>query len=572
MIAEELINIQKEAYVLFHLNLDYSSIPDSKRAEVIRACYWPILELQEKEGVPIGIEASGSTIEKIGELDPAWVSTFAGLLEKGDMFLVAGGYRQIIAPLVPPAVTLKNLELGNQVYLTHLKYKPTVVLPSEMAISDGSALLYAEAGFDGVMVDIDNGPGSRNLDGSTTRHMVPGANIEIRWASSVIYQWVHQYLHNDLELESLTERIRYRSSLWPRQSSFPLYSGDAEAIGFRAGRFEAERSTRGVEEWARFGVLVDHLQSEGMIFLNLPSSAQVETPPNFDDREEVSLTEASELVSVKKQPKYNVTRWAVTGRGDFELNAMCWTEFERISKLASVRDLDWRRLCELWSSDYRTHIDDGSWAPLEEAIVARRQALSTPVDSVQSPVSSVDASEGFQLIGNTLVFENAAVEIKFDLTRGLSISSYRLSTNARALFGHVPHGRLRNIRYSPDWYSGNLVYRGAGGQQVTDLDKVRPLFYQTANASGVKIEVSTSRGLIYKEVEIERDSGVMDVRYGLPAFPRAGQLRIGHISIFRPSAEATSIFIETHNGGRLATTMSFADGEFDMGAAVNSLV
>jgi len=49
-------------YSVFHLNLMYSSIEEEQRREVVEKCYSPLLELAE-DGIPIGIELSGKTLE-----------------------------------------------------------------------------------------------------------------------------------------------------------------------------------------------------------------------------------------------------------------------------------------------------------------------------------------------------------------------------------------------------------------------------------------------------------------------------------------------------------------------------
>ena len=50
----------------------------------------------------------------------------------------------------------------------------------------------------------------------------------------------------------------------------------------------------------------------------------------------------------------NLTRWAVTGRDDIGINTACW----RCAGGRPATDAQWQELCELWSSDYRTHITD----------------------------------------------------------------------------------------------------------------------------------------------------------------------------------------------------------------------
>jgi hypothetical protein len=73
--------------------------------------------------------------------------------------------------------------------------------------------------------------------------------------------------------------------------------------------------------------------------------------------QELRLETAACPVPVKKQRKYNLSRWAVTGRDDIGINAACERIF-RGMEAGGALDKDWKKLCYLWSSDFRTHITD----------------------------------------------------------------------------------------------------------------------------------------------------------------------------------------------------------------------
>ena len=60
-------------FALFHLNLAFSSIEEEQRGDVIARCYWPLAASCAKHG-PIGIEATGFTLEEIAARDPAWIA------------------------------------------------------------------------------------------------------------------------------------------------------------------------------------------------------------------------------------------------------------------------------------------------------------------------------------------------------------------------------------------------------------------------------------------------------------------------------------------------------------------
>src|SRR5271165_1891013 len=88
-------NAVLQLFALFHLNLAFSSIEDAQRSDVIARCYWPLLELADAHG-PIGIEATGFTLEEIAARDPAWIARAKGLIGRGRIELIGSGYAQII--------------------------------------------------------------------------------------------------------------------------------------------------------------------------------------------------------------------------------------------------------------------------------------------------------------------------------------------------------------------------------------------------------------------------------------------------------------------------------------------
>ena len=72
--------MKPKGYLIFHLNLAFSSIEEAAWADVIRHCYHPLLNLIEKTGIPIGIELTGWTLRQIELIDNSWVERFKALL------------------------------------------------------------------------------------------------------------------------------------------------------------------------------------------------------------------------------------------------------------------------------------------------------------------------------------------------------------------------------------------------------------------------------------------------------------------------------------------------------------
>ncbi|NQU02911.1 MAG: hypothetical protein HQ589_02030, partial [Syntrophaceae bacterium] len=150
------LNSYLQLYTVFHLNIAYSSIEEEQRPEVIRCCYWPLLRLARKYDLPLGIEATGYTLEAIAAIDPAWVEELRHLTAEGACEFIGSGYAQIIGPLVPAEVNAANLRLGNVVYENLLGFRPDIALVNEQAYSAGLVQHYIDAGYRAIAMEWDN--------------------------------------------------------------------------------------------------------------------------------------------------------------------------------------------------------------------------------------------------------------------------------------------------------------------------------------------------------------------------------------------------------------------------------
>ena len=103
-------------YGIFHCNLSFSYIPKDLYGQIIERCYWPLLEIIQRYGVPFGIEIPAYTLQMINRIDPEWVRKLAELWNGGRCQFIGSGYIQSIMPLIPYEVNAKNLHYGNEVY------------------------------------------------------------------------------------------------------------------------------------------------------------------------------------------------------------------------------------------------------------------------------------------------------------------------------------------------------------------------------------------------------------------------------------------------------------------------
>ena len=51
-------------YSLFHLNSSFSSIETNDLPKIVDKCYWPLLNLIDKDNLCLNIESTGSTFKR----------------------------------------------------------------------------------------------------------------------------------------------------------------------------------------------------------------------------------------------------------------------------------------------------------------------------------------------------------------------------------------------------------------------------------------------------------------------------------------------------------------------------
>ena len=139
-------------YLLFHMNLMFSSIDEKSREEIIKKCYWPLLDLA-KNDVKIAIEAPGLTLEIIKNIDRSFIEVMKDLIFEGKIQFIGSGYSQIIGPLVPTQLNNWNMSIGNKVYNDILSYQPHTALINEMAFSSSLINHYISNNYKTVIIE-----------------------------------------------------------------------------------------------------------------------------------------------------------------------------------------------------------------------------------------------------------------------------------------------------------------------------------------------------------------------------------------------------------------------------------
>lgn len=575
-------------YSIFHLNIAYSSIPEKDRPLVVKRCYWPLLRLAERFPGAIAIEASGYTLEQIQELDPAWVSLLRDLLRRGALEFIGSGYAQIIGPLVPARVNEENLKIGNQVYESILGMRPTLALINEQAYSRSLIGHYKKAGYKGIIMEWNNPRLSHPEwpeEFQYYSHYAVGHDnnsLPLIWTNSIAFQKFQRYAHNEIDLDEYLDYVRSQRGGTDRV--FSLYGNDVEIFDFRPGRYKTEAVLGPLSEWKRITDLFERISTLPELSFMLPGEVfKLESPQSF---QRLSLETSDQPIPVKKQPKYNITRWALTGRDNVKINSKCYRIFSNLCARErtprgkeQVEDL-WKELCFLWGSDFRTHIESQRYKNfldrLEDACRTSKNFIQEESNTVPEPVSLKNDKEGSWRKEKGRVFiETPSVRAVLNLRRGLTLESLVFPRIVpSSIMGTVPHGYYDDITLGDDFMSGHTLIDIPMRQEMTDLGRISDARVRTtAEYIEISGDIVIDAGTVRKTVRVWRHEPTIDYLF---SFDLRGvspsSFRSGIFTFIPESFDRETLYYGCHNGGRDIERFSLAKSESMSPSPVSSLV
>ena len=583
-------------YSIFHVNLAYSSISESDRKKVIDDCLWPLLYLVIDKKIPLAITAPAYTIEVIAELDPSWIKALTNQIKSNSVEFYGGGYTQLIGPLVPAEINRRNLEIGRSSYAKHLGYIPEIWYINEQAYSASLVEHYKWIGAKAIIMEWNN-PRTYHPEWKEDYHYfaqkavgINGETIPLIWNDSISFQKFQKMAHNEIRFEELREHLLQYLSHGDRNVC--LYGNDAEIFDFRPGRFKTEPQLREQKEWKRIKDFFEILQKDSMFKLILPSQV-LSTSHGAEAFVPISLQTSIQPIPVKKQPKYNITRWAVTGRDSIFVNSKCFMIEKSLrnltlNKILTDQELEyhWKELCYLWSSDFRTHITQERWDEFlkriekEEKFVKAHDSNSNSIDSITTEQINVNGLDGVFIL-NTLSpvtnihwngekkfagclleqedrffrIRTPTIDITFNCRRGFTIHNLIFPEYLdKSFVGSISHGYYKDVALSYDWYTANSVLQQPGKPQVTDLESAT--FSVNAESTGdtewicCSVTVSTELGNIQKSIRIHKQFPQIDfdVLFDWPTIP-LGSFKAAFITLIPESFIKDELFYATHNGG-----------------------
>lgn len=574
-----------QLYIIFHLNLCFSSIEEALHARVIKQCYWPLLKLI-KNGLPAGIELTAYTLEQINTIDPCWVNTFRDHLQQGDCELIAAGDSQLIGPLLPARLTTENIRLGLQSYGAILATTPRMAYINEQAVSAGNLDVYIDSGFDAVIIEWDN-PYSHcdwPFQAASTPHLVQAASgrkIPAIWNSAISFQKFQRYAHKQMTLTDYLEYLQHRIErlqAHTSSSALPIYGNDAEVFDFRPGRYATEPDQVS-GEWSRIEQAIEALSHWKTTQWRLPSELIQLTNNHLA----LTLTTPEHPVSVKKQAKYNLTRWALSGWNDLVLNTSCFQRYQQLIKQDNCtqdnqksedRDASWRSLCRAWASDYRTHLTEQRYRGLVDSLDELKpkhfsHQADTNIPEIAQKLSphklviSQDDERGL------ISLSNEKLQLTLNTKRGLAIGQLAFAEHKfNPIIGTRLHGYFDHILFGADYYSNHLVMeRYRERDRITDLNSTRPNIADHSTFLTIQYRMKLACGDITKWYRIYEDHLVCGFIFHDKKRPEAS-IRLGYHTLMDCDHRC---WFETHLGGQ---EMEFfqATQDFDHGRPISSIV
>lgn len=564
-----------QLYSLWHLNLAYSSIEEARHLEAIQKCYWPLLNLAVERKIPIGIELPAWTLSKIFELDPSWVNELKKQITLGMVEVVGSGWAQLIGPLVPAAVVEKNLRLGQSFYRETLGVEPSIALINEQAWSSSMVPIYKKVGFSTLVMEWEN-PASIHPEWPRSWRYFPqlvkggGETMPLLWNHSIAFQKMQRLAHREIPYEEWRDWVVAHDDL-TESRSICIYGSDVETFNFRPGRYKTEEKLV-VDEWEIIGKALERIAREGAKHL-LPSQVLKISAQQAP----LSLESVQFPVPVKKQPKYNVVRWACGGRDAPGINSICSKIYRgMISGQAAADEDDWKGLCELWASDARTHLTQNRWDKWQErADLFSKKWVATPlvVGTVKKQVTKQYLVEKN---GRFLSIKSPNVDLRLNLRRGMTIDELKFPAISNEwLIGSLHHGHFDDISWSADFYTWETVLELPGKSKITDLEVFEPKIEEVDGVLTITGEINTALGPIRKVVTIEstpRATISLELTFLWKEIP-PGSLRMGDLIMNPDFFDRDSLFVKTHLGGyEPETHLYHSDVNVDHGKSWSALI
>ncbi len=575
-------------FLIFHHNLAFSSIPTEHYTYVIEYVYEKLLDIAES-GIPLGLEYTGETLETIQKLKPDFIDRLKVLVRSNGAELIGSSYSQAIFPLIPAKVNRWNLEYGIETYEKILGTRPKIAFLNEQCYSDSLPYLYKDYGYEALILDWMNARKDNEWPEAWRYHpLIHGpTRLFFLWSDCISFQKFQRTVWGELdekEWEDFVAVHKKMASRHPFQHPiFSLYASDAEVFDYRPGNLETLTAVKGhfkkIKRMLNF--LIERKGESVLLPTQALTKARIASLPEIE-----RVCTPSYPIRTKKQDKYNVTRWAVTGRASSRMNTQCFKLLSAIEKMEVEGHGEERlnflkkELVRLWGSDFRTHTTDEKienfrnrmgaalfWAQKENGCIPR---------AIDDNNCSYNLSHLIKENGRKIHIEKNGIRLTVLKNRGLAIEEFAFEKcGTKPLLGTIAHGYFSDISLGSDFYTGHIMLLTQDGRQYTDLSaNVSEVEVRSFNNSVMirnKIPMELPGLLIYKSLVLDEDS--FKIIYDMYAKDlRPASLRLGIFTLLPESFKKESLFFETFNGGEQRERFSLKNTKVLQDSPVNHIV
>lgn len=528
-------------FFIYYMNLMFSALSPHEQKVVIDKCLDPLLELAEK-GCRFGLQISGVSLEIINEYRPDLVIKIKNLILSQKIEFIGNGYGQIIQPLFPHDLNLQNQLIGKEVYQSLFDITPEICTINEMAYSKGSCESIQEAGYKTILMEWNNASsimGSNYPDQfSLSKTIIGNSEMDILWCDTVAFQKFQKYVHGEISLECYFEWLN--SYTLDLTGALCLYCSDAEIFGFRPNRYGTE-ATPTLDEWKRIELLMKRVQDSTV----LPSKVQA------TKKEIIEITNAEHPIVVKKQHKYNINRWALSGRDDQLINTFCYKLLNiarNNTRLFSKED--WKNLLKVASSDLRTHIEESRWNSSQNIIKEFQEKFENELNSLKN--------YEYEGLESQLLHEFISIDRK----RGNNIINWPLKD---PMIGKVDLGRYSKINLMADFYSGYALIEKLGYRKISDLD------YEASSINSSTFnEFSNNIGYVIKKNILSANNSKVNLLTEIKTPARfREQIKINNFAFTSENWDIDRLYYKCNLGGNTEEKFYFGESSFNQDRILN---
>lgn len=544
----------KRLISLYHINTNFSSINASQFKKLINNSYNKLLDLIEHNNYNISVEASAKSLVDLKKIDENIINRLKYLINIKKCSFVASGYVQMIMPLVPYEVNKKNIELGNEIYKEYLGIKPKIFYVNEQTFSKSLIKLLGK--YDKIILEykksdlaIKKNDAAYNINTIQDDY---NNKIDVIWNDHILFQKFQKLIYDEItENEYLKFLKKYK---FPKNSYLPIYCSDVECFGFSPGRYPVEPKLLN-KHWEKINSIYKRLESARYIHSNLYNLYKGTNLKSY------RITNIENPIIVKKQAKYNVTRWCLTGRNDLKINTFCWRLLENF-KTNKIKDKKkWQSLCELWSSDLRTHITKIKW---NNTIRKFKDKGLINLDFKKLSLHNLKKIKAI----NELNFRHKNLKIKINPKKGFSIKNLYKKNK---ILGFVEQGYFNSKKLDVDFFSGHSILEYEK-QKFTDISTNYKNYFvrNNLNESIFIVKNGMKKFLKYKKISIINKSEIQ-LENCFTKIPDSS-LRTFYLTINPKLFNKKDLYIKTHNGGNKFETFYFKNSNFDYGKPVSNIV